>query len=152
MVGSPFEISSLPLAGSSWIEAERPRCAAERTRPLGDVSTIEMSPPLHVRAATRNSLLALLRTVENIEHMKSTAIEERTAKRPRSLFHEEVPEPTRHHASHEAAGTYARLMNRDPALLAEIGAASFDFLLNKSTQSTALIAAIESRLTEFSRD
>ena len=49
-------------------------------------------------------------------------------------------------------GTYARLMADDPTILTEIGAASLAFLLHATTSSTALIAAIEDRLTKFSRE
>jgi len=107
-------------------------------------SSIEMSSvtPLRAAAAAVNSS-PVLRTVQNIAQIKSSAIEERAAKRPRSpLFHEEVlDESTRHLASHEAAaGTYARLMNGDQALQAEIGAASLNFLLKNAPHSTPLLA------------
>ena len=59
--------------------------------------------------------------------------------------------PVNNAPSPSVPGTYARVMANDPTILPEIGAASLAFLLDATTSSTALIAAIEGRLTKFSR-
>ena len=79
-------------------------------------------------------------------------IAEPSAKMPDAEYHEPhrasvpAPRPT------SVRGTYARGMADDPTILPEIGAASLAFLLHATTSSTALIAAIEDRLTKFSRE